>query len=445
MRNKLLAGSLSLLFWLAVAPGALGDFDQLIKQAHVALTKLDMGSARAMLSQACESEATSGTSARTAVCETETGVVEEAASNGDTAELHYRRALVVWNQLGPAYASHYVATLMNLGSLYRTQRRNAEAEDMLTQAFDRVRQPVPTAGQATGDRDLLLAVVTGRLGIFYSESGTPERGRSLLNDAISMLRKPGLSDPAELACDLNSLGILDLRAGSYKTGELNLREAVSAATDSLGESHPDTALYDADLALALHLEGQYARAQVLLNRARHIVETRLPPGSSRLGTILANLTAVEIAQGQFARAEADGEQSLVILARRYAPETLELAAGKVMLASVYLHERKIADAEKILPSAVALERQLAVDSRIPDKRALADGIRMLGELRGLQHNWHEAQTLYSEAIAIYESTLGPSHPSMAPVLLEYANVLKQCGAPKAEVKDIEARARAIRT
>src|ERR1700722_20101637 len=104
MRKKLLPGSLSLLFSLATLSSAMGDFDQLLKQAHVALTKFDLGSARGMLSQACESEiSTSGTSARTAVCETEMGVVEEAASNADTAELHYRRALSIWNKLGPEY------------------------------------------------------------------------------------------------------------------------------------------------------------------------------------------------------------------------------------------------------------------------------------------------------------------------------------------------------
>jgi hypothetical protein len=34
---------------------------------------------------------------------------------------------------------------------------------------------------------------------------------------------------------------------------------------------------------------------------------------------------------------------------------------------------------------------------------------------------------------------------MAPVLLEYAEVLKHCGAPRVEVKNVEARARALRT
>jgi tetratricopeptide (TPR) repeat protein len=434
MRFKVLFGLLG----LAVAAAATGDFDQLIKQSHAALTTFDPESARALLSQACQPEASaSGTSAKAAVCETETGAIEEAASHADAAEAHYRRALSIWSQLAPGYAAYHAATLMNLGSVYRTQGRTAEAENMLTQALELARQ-------TTGE-DRLLGVITSRLGAFYSESGTPERGRPLLNQAIAMLHTPALSSPAELAYACNSLGMLDLRAGAWQTGETNLREAVSAATDSLGESHPDTAIYEANLALALYNQGRYDGAEVLLKRARYIVETRLPPGSSRLGTILADLAAVETAQGQFARAEADGERSLAILLRWRAPESSEIAVEKVMLGALYLRERKIAEAEKILPDAVAIERQLAGDPRMPDRRVLADGIRRLGELRALERNWHDAQTLYSEAIAIYESTPGPGHRGMAPVLLEYADVLKHCGAPKAEVKNIEARARAIKT
>jgi tetratricopeptide (TPR) repeat protein len=442
MQTKLLLGLLSLSSSLAAAAGAPGDFDQLIKQAHVALTKFEPESARALLSQACQPEASApDTSVRAAVCEAETGVIEEATGHTDAAELHYRRALSIWSQLAPAHAAYHAATLMNLGSLYRTQRRTAEAENMLTQAFELAR------GLSAGDseRDRLLAVVSSRLGGFYSESGTPERGRTLLNQAIPMLRTPALSNPAELAYACNLLGMLDLRGGGYRAGESSLREAVSTATESLGESHPDTAIYEANLALALYLEGQYGAAEVLLNRARYIVEAKLPSGSFELGTILASLTAVETALGRFARAEADGEQSLAILSRRREPESPEAAAASVLLAALYLRERKIAEAAKILPDAVALERQLAGDARLPDQRFLAEGIRRLGELRALQHNWHEAQTLYSEAIAIYESTLGYSHPGIAPILIEYADVLKHSGAPRAEVKNIEARATAMKT
>jgi len=406
-----------------------------MKQAHTALARFDLDAARAVLSQVCPAP---GATARAAICEAETGAIEEAASHADAAEPHYRRALSIWNQLTPDYATYRAATLMNLGNLYRTQHRTTEAENMLTQAL-------ALARQSNNDHGRLLAVVTSRLGGFYSESGAPERGRPLLNQAISMLRTPALSNPAELAYAFNSLGMLDLRAGDYKSSESNLREAVSVAQSALGESHPDTALYQANLALALYSQGQYDRAELLLNRARYIVETRLPPGSSRLGTILADLTAIETAEGHYARAEADAAQSLAILSRRNEPESPEIAVENVMLATLYLRERKIAEAAKILPDAVALERRLdGADPGIA-RRILADGIRRLGELRALEHNWNEAQTLYSEAVEIYESTIGSNHPGMAPVLREYADVLKHCGASKAEVKNIEARAKSIKT
>jgi hypothetical protein len=131
---------------------------------------------------------------------------------------------------------------------------------------------------------------------------------------------------------------------------------------------------------------------------------------------------------------------LAILSRWREPDSPEIAAENVTLATLYMRERKIAEAAKILPDAVAVERRVA-----SDRRALADGIRRLAELRALEHSWREAQALYGEAIAIYESTLGPSHPGIAPVLLEYAGVLKHCGVPRAEVKNIETRAKAIKT
>ena len=254
-----------------------------------------------------------------------------------------------------------------------------------------------------------------------------------------MLRTPALTNSTELAYASNSLGMLDLRAGDYRASESNLREAVSVAQSALGESHPDTALYQANLALALYGEGRYDSAELLLNRARYIVETRLPSDSSRLGTILADLTLVETAEGRYAGAEADAMRALAILSRRQEPDSPEIALENVTLAAIYLHERKISEAAKILPDAVALERRMA------NRRVLADGIRTLGELRALEHNWSEAQTLYSEAIGIYESTIGSNHPGMAPVLREYADVLRHCGAPKTEVKNIEDRAKAIKT
>src|ERR1041385_6386929 len=58
------------------------------------------------------------------------------------------------------------------------------------------------------------------------------------------------SEP-ELAYAWNSLGMLDLNFGQYKSGESNLRQAVAFANESIGEANPETAAYSTNLALAL--------------------------------------------------------------------------------------------------------------------------------------------------------------------------------------------------
>lgn len=242
----------------------------------------------------------------------------------------------------------------------------------------------------------------------------------------------------------NALGMLDLRAGDLKSAESHFRQAVSFAGEALGESHPDTALYETNLARALLLERQYGRAEVLLHRARYIIESASSPDPVRLGIIMAELAAVEADEKQFARAEADAVQSVALIARTVEPASLEMAVEQVMLATIYLQERRIDAAEKILPDAVALERRFADGAQVSHPRELAFAIRRLGQLRALQHNWTEAQALYGEAIQLFESDAGRRHPALAPMLSEYAAVLKRAGASRAAVKTVEARARALR-
>ena len=159
MRISVLPGLLSLAAIysssLAVASELPPDFDQLMQQVRGALLRFDLDSARAMLNRACHEN----TPVKTAVCETEAGVVDALARHGDDAECHYRRGLAIWAQLAPNYAASRATALMNLGDLYRTQRRMAEAEKALTEAFALAQEQAHSEG---GPR--LLASVSSRLG-----------------------------------------------------------------------------------------------------------------------------------------------------------------------------------------------------------------------------------------------------------------------------------------
>lgn len=242
----------------------------------------------------------------------------------------------------------------------------------------------------------------------------------------------------------NAVGMTDMHSGDLKSAESHFREAVSLAGAALGESHPDTALYETNLARALLLEGQPGRAEVLLHRARYIIESASSPDPALLAVILAELASVEADENEFTRAEADALHSAALVSSIAPPDSLDVAVERVMLATIYLRERKLDEAERVLPAVVALERRLTVGSANSHRRELAFAIRRLGQLRALQHHWNEAQALYSEAIDIFESTAGPRHPALAPILFEYAAVLRHSGATPAAVRAVEARAKAIR-
>lgn len=440
-----LSGLLSFLSSLVAASVAPGDFESLMKQVRSALTKYDLDSARTLLRQACQTDASAWdpsvevASARIAICETEMGVLEEAARHNDAAETHYRRALAIWTQLAPGFGDYHATALMNLGSLYRTERRLEDAENMLTQALALARE------HGSGENNQrLLATITSRLGTLYCDTGARERGRRMLTDAIAMLRGLAPGSPAELAFAYSSLGMLDIRARDYKAAESSLREAVTLAENNLGEDHPDTGVYESELGLALYLQGEYDRAEVILRRARYVTGARLP-GSVENGAVLATLAAVETSVGKFADAEVDSQRALGIMSLKRDPESLDVTFAKVALATAWVRQHKFAEAAKILPEAIAVERRSAGDPRMRDQTVLAYAICMLAEVRAAQHNWSEAQTLYTEAIAIYEARLGAGHPALAPVLRQYADVLKHSGAPKEEVKRVEARASATKT
>ena len=109
------------------------------------------------------------------------------------------------------------------------------------------------------------------------------------------------------------------------------------------------------------------------------------------------------------------------------------------LAGVLLSRKKVAEARAILPSAVATERRLLQK----DDRMLADGIRRMAELCAAERDWVMAEALYREALGVYEASIGPAHPDIAPVLTAWAGTMKRRHALAEEVRSVEARAKSI--
>jgi tetratricopeptide (TPR) repeat protein len=409
------------------------DFDKLIEKGKASFLSYDLNSAEKAYAEACPAElAGSLPLNETGFCEHGLGVISDLRGNSEEAARHYIKALSNWEALGEDYRRHRIRTLTSLGGTYRRQGRVQDAERVLSQAFA-LAKPL-----AQSDPEL-YATVLSRWGALDSE---PNAARTRLNEAIEVLRAQKPPNARELAVAYDTLGVLDLTMGHYKAGESNLRLAMELGGASLGEDHPEAAAYAANLALALLAEGEFNRAETLLRRARFVIESRAAPGSLQLVNVLTGLTSVDTALGKFSAAEESGQKAVAIL-REHAANSgsgnrAAIALVEVSLGALYLREGKTAEADAILTPAVDEERRL-----FQSGRKLGDGIRMLALLRTQQQAWSQAESLYREALGIYEAALGPNHPDIAQVLHEYAAVLKHQRAPRDKVRSIEARARAI--
>jgi tetratricopeptide (TPR) repeat protein len=424
MRFALLA-----LAFLAAASAA-PNFQQIINQGHAALAKADLGAAERLFENACGEE--SGlTPDQRASCEHHLAIIDEAKGDYPRAESRLLKALPEWQAAGGGFQASYEMSLLNLGELYRMERRFTESEEQLQHA-------VAIARLTRTEYPQEYPQALSRLGGLYTESDRAEAGRPLLVEALAIFRQLAPREDEEQARALHALGAIYLTTGQYAEGESLLSEALSLAVAALGENHPETAAYQSDLALAFIQNGFYERAEPLLKRALFAVESRPMPNGVRKGIILAELAMVACAGNKFAIAEEFSRKSLDILDVNPAASPTANLLARLSLGQAWLKQNRLTEAEAILPAAVEEQRRIA-----PGSRFLADGLRELAELRARQGSWRDSAALYKQAIDIYQLRLGSTNRNLAPVLKAYAEVLKHDAGSRAQAKTIESQARAI--
>jgi tetratricopeptide (TPR) repeat protein len=410
------------------------NFDDLVRQGRAAYLASDLNRAESAYNQACPADLVSTYPvARAVTCDNLLASVDEARGNLALAEQRFLSAVAAAEKAGPAYQSLYCAKLIDLGEHYRREGRTVDAEASLLKAVDLARR-------LTKAKPELLPEALIRLGGLYSDSAQPERGRAPVEEALAIIAAPGdqPKPPAiEIALAHNALGMIDLSAGRQPEAESRLRESVALATGALGEDHPVTAAYQTNLALTLLVEGQFDRAGLLLRRAQFVVESNRNPPGSELAVIYAEMSAVDASEGRMTQAEDYARRAISILSVQQRPNPRAVSIAQVTLGGIYLRSHDTAAAEHVLPQAVQIQRETAVNPR-----TLAASVQLLGELRAQQHNWPEAEALDREAISLYEKA-GNTNPAVAPLLLALADVLKHEGGSKQEVRILENQAHTI--
>lgn len=170
--------------------------------------------------------------------------------------------------------------------------------------------------------------------------------------------------------------------------------------------------------------GDYARAEPLLQRALALREKALGPRHRRVGTVLEQLGVVYAERGDLLRAEPLLQRALAIVEQD--PESRDDAeVGRLLsnLAQSYSQRGDWVRAEPLLQRALALlEQKLG-----PDDPNVASVMSNLAWLHWAQNDDARAEPLFRRVLSIRASALGPAHPSVANSLNNLAQIYTRNG------------------
>jgi tetratricopeptide (TPR) repeat protein len=200
-------------------------------------------------------------------------------------------------------------------------------------------------------------------------------------------------------------------------------------------------------------QARYAEAEGFYRQALE----RFAPSTPDAGHVLDNLAALYLAKGDTAQAESGALRAGAMLG-----ET-DRTGNRVLLATIYVEERRFAEARTLLEPALPgasgqleftlnatlaaaalgeeeLERaqefcqralEIAATALGPNHPGLASVWNNLGQVYRFQGRYLEAETSYRKAIEIWTAARGPAHPLVARGLLNLAAFEHERGRERA--------------
>ena len=178
--------------------------------------------------------------------------------------------------------------------------------------------------------------------------------------------------------------------------------------------HEDRVAYRAvktmnEQAVALFVQGKYAAAQPLFEKALEVFQRLLSDDHAGTAACYSWLAANLVNQGKYAQAQPVSEKALEILRRLLGDDHPDTAKGYNGLAINLRAQGKYAQAQPLFEKALAINRRLLGDDH-PDT---AKGYNGLATNLKAQGKYVQAQPLYEKALELHRRLLGDDHADTA--------------------------------
>ena len=234
------------------------------------------------------------------------------------AELSYKRSLSIRETALGSEDPSVGQSLNNLAMLYENQGRYTDAVTLLMRSFAIRLKAIGEIGEGTsfGTAHHDFAVTSNNLGgIFYTQGRFAEAEQ--MYKAIASLLELRLGPAhADLATALNNVGEVYRVQGRYADAEPILTRALSIWERALGQDHPLVAVALDNLALLYQAQGRYADAEPFYMRSLAVREKVLGPDHPEVGQSLNNLATLAFGQRDWVGAADLWRRSTSLLVRR---------------------------------------------------------------------------------------------------------------------------------
>ncbi|MEW6379466.1 MAG: tetratricopeptide repeat-containing protein [bacterium] len=324
--------------------------------------------------------------------------------------------------------------LNHLAVLYDVQGKYAEAAQLYRQALE-IRER--TLGPDHPD----VAKNIDNLATIYYTQGKYADAAMLYRRALEIRERSLGPDHPDVGRNLTNLAVVSFNQGKYQEAEQLFRRVLAIREKTLGPDHQEVIADLNNLVTIYTVQGRYKEAKPLSRRVSAIRKKAFGPDHPGVAQSLSNLAELHRSQGRYAEAEELHRRALAMREKTLGLKHPEVAQSLYNLAVLSCNQGRQAEAEQLFRRALTI-REKALG---PDHPDLGPCLTNLAAIHYSEGRYAEASELHRRVLGIREKTLGPDHPDMAECLENYADLLRKAGGNEAGVKEVEARAAAIRT
>ncbi len=299
-------------------------------------------------------------------------------------------------------------------------KKRSEGKD--EQAIAVVKKAIEISEKQLGENNLYTGISLNNLGVLYISQNKLAEAKTLLQRAQKVFERTLGPDHPETAASLNNLARVYFSESNYAEALPLHQRALKIYEKNRGPDHPDTARNLGYLANVYFALGNHAAALSLQQRALAIEEKKLGPDHPDTATTLGDLALIYSLQGNYAEAISMHRRALKIK-ENLDPNHPDVAKSLTHLAMVFMWQENYDEAFPLYQRALKINEK----SLGPEHFETMSILNNMALLYSSQAKYAEAIPLYQRIVNARERALGSDHPKMATSLANLALALEATG------------------